>query len=476
MRYTRSIKFRLTVWYLVILVALLIILAAAAYLILSNSLYDDLDDSLVRGAAQLDNYLEIENGIIAFGKGSEFTLADQSLDLALIYDDHGVLIKSLGLSADIPQIGTLQEQVLSGRSLFVTSTTANGQEIRSYAAPVTDEASTHGVMVVGRSTAGVSVVLEKLRYILSFVILATVALAGGGGLFLAKRALKPVEQITRAATEIGESDLSRRIEVSSEDELGRLASTLNQMIARLEAAFGRQLQFTADASHELRTPLAVIQAESTLSLRKKRSDSDYRKSLELISVEAAHMSALVDELLFLARSDTGKEHLNLVEVKLKTLIADLVSETAPLCQEKGLECKFGPLENLVVSGDKVELRRLFFNLLDNAMRYTPRGGTISVSLVRKEGTAVAVVRDSGIGISEEHIPHIFERFHRVDKARSRDEGGAGLGLSICQHIAQIHGGRIEVESQPGQGSTFSIFLPLLQGQSGVFSADDSGKI
>jgi heavy metal sensor kinase len=272
--------------------------------------------------------------------------------------------------------------------------------------------------------------------------------------------LKPVEQIARTAREIEESDLSRRIEVRSEDELGRLASTLNQMIGRLERAFGRQRQFTADASHELRTPLAVIQAESTLALRKERTEIDYRKSLELVSREAAHMSALVDKLLFLARSDTGKEQLNLEAVNLKELVNDLASEIAPLCQEKRLECKLDPLENQVVQGDKVELKQLFFNLLDNAIRYTPSGGIVSVSVERKGDTAVVAIRDSGIGIPEEHIPHIFERFYRVDEARSRAEGGTGLGLSICQHIAQVHGGRIEVESQVGQGSTFSVFLPL----------------
>jgi signal transduction histidine kinase len=250
--------------------------------------------------------------------------------------------------------------------------------------------------------------------------------------------------------------------VQSEDELGRLATTLNQMIARLEMAFTRQRQFTADASHELRTPLAVIQAESTLSLRKERKEIDYRGSLELISREVTHMSALVDELLFLARSDSGKEQLNLEALNLKELLTELASGTEVLCQEKGLQFKLDLLENLVVKGDKVKLKQLFFNLLDNAVRYTRSGGIVSVSLVRKGENAVLAIRDSGIGIPEKYIPHIFERFYRVDKARSRAEGGVGLGLSICQHVAEVHGGRIEVESQVGQGSTFSVFLPIFK--------------
>jgi heavy metal sensor kinase len=462
MRFVKSIKFRLTIWYLVILGALLILFSIGVYLMLSHSLYQGLDDSLKLGATELENSLEVQDGSISFRQDNQFDFGEQSVDLILLYDNSGHLVQGWGKRVDIPQINALLDQALAGRSLFTTFETGSGQEIRLYAAPLKDELGIHGVVVVDRATADVQDVLERFSYILIFAVLATVTLAGGGGLFLANRTFKPLEQITRTAQEIEESDLSRRIEVRSEDELGRLASTLNQMIARLERAFSRQRQFTADASHELRTPLAIIQAESTLVIRKERTKSDYRKSLELISHEAAHMSVLIDSLLFLARSDAGKEQLNLEAVNLKELLTDLAAEIGPLCQEKGLECKIGPLENLFVRGDKVYLKQLFFNLLDNAIRYTSSGGIVSVSLVRKGETAVVAVRDSGIGIPKEHIPHIFERFYRVDKARSQAEGGAGLGLSICQHIAQVHGGMIEIESQVGQGSTFSVFLPLFK--------------
>jgi heavy metal sensor kinase len=461
MRFVKSIKFRLTILYLVILGVLLLLFGAMAYLMLSHSLYQSLDDSLTLGVAQLETSLGAEDGNTSFQDDTQFSPGEQSITLMLLYDDQGHLMQSWGKIVEIPQINTLLDEALAGRSLFITSR-GSGQEIRLYAAPLEDQPGIHAAVVVGRSTADVQNVLERFRYILIFAVLATVALAGGGGLFLANRAFKPVEQITRTAREIEESDLSRRIEVHSEDELGRLASTLNQMIARLERAFSRQRQFTADASHELRTPLAVIQAESTLALQRERAESDYRKSLKLISREVAHMSTLVDKLLFLARSDIGKEQLNLEAVNLKELIADLALEIDPLCQEKGLHFKLSPLENLVVNGDKVELKQLLLNLLDNAVRYTPKGGTVSVVLVRKGETLLVAIKDSGIGIPEEHIPHIFERFYRVDKARSRTEGGAGLGLSICQHIAKVHGGRIEVESQVGEGSTFSVFLPLFE--------------
>jgi heavy metal sensor kinase len=455
MRFAKSIKFRLTIWYLAILVALLLLFGMMSYFMLSQSLYQGLDESLKTRVLALGNALESEDGHIDLG----ITL--QPSELVLLYGNDGSLLQGFGWGVEVPHIDALVSQARGSHTSFLTTRTANGDEIRLYVAPLSGESGI-GAIVVGRSTADVQDVLERFRHILLFAVLAMIALAGIGGLFLANRAFKPVEQITRTAREIEESDLSRRIEVHSEDELGRLASTLNQMIARLERAFSRQRQLTADASHELRTPLAVIQAESTLALQRERAESDYRKSLELVSRDAAYMSALIDRLLFMARSDAGKEQLNLEAVNLKELLTDLASEIGPLYQEKGLHFKLGPLEDLVVKGDKVYLKQLFFNLLDNAIRYTPADGTISISMMRKGENAAVAVRDSGIGIPEDHIPHIFERFYRVDKARSRAEGGAGLGLSICQHIAKVHGGITEVESQVGQGSTFSVFLPLFE--------------
>jgi heavy metal sensor kinase len=269
-----------------------------------------------------------------------------------------------------------------------------------------------------------------------------------------------VDKIAQTAQEIEENDLSRRINVNTKDELGRLAATLNAMIGRLDKAFQRQKQFTSDASHELRTPLAVIEAESTLALQKERPANDYRQSLETISQEATQMSSLIEQLLTLARADAGKEQWNFTKVNLGKLITNLSADAEVLCQEKGLSFQLGQTQDLVVKGDEARLRGLFMNLLDNAIRYTPAPGTISVSIRREGQMAVAAVKDTGIGIPAEDIPFIFERFYRVDKSRSRAEGGTGLGLAICKHIAEAHGGKIEVESQVGAGSTFSVSLPL----------------
>ena len=249
--------------------------------------------------------------------------------------------------------------------------------------------------------------------------------------------------------------------MNTKDELGRLAATLNAMIGRLEKAFQRQKQFTSDASHELRAPLAVIEAESSLALQKERPPSDYRQSLETISQESKQMSSLIEQLLTLARADAGKEQWNFTDVNLGRAITNLSADVEVLCQEKGLSCQLGQIQDLVVKGDAARLRELFMNLLDNAIRYTPAPGTVSVSLHREGEMAIVAIKDTGVGIAAEDMPFIFERFYRVDKARSRAQGGTGLGLAICRYIAEAHGGKIEVESQVGVGSTFSVWLPLL---------------
>jgi len=232
------------------------------------------------------------------------------------------------------------------------------------------------------------------------------------------------------------------------------------MIARLEEAFQKQRQFAADASHELRTPLAIIQAESSLALDKKRTQVEYRRSLELVSQEVSYMSDIIGKLLLLARQDAGSEPLNFQEVNVRDLFTELSSDLEALAQEKGVAFNLGPMDNLTVKGDRFKLRQLFLNILDNAIRYTASGGTVSSSLVRKNGSAFVSISDTGMGIPAEDLPFIFDRFYRVDKARSRTDGGMGLGLAIASSIAKLHGGDIEVESQVGKGSTFYISLPL----------------
>jgi heavy metal sensor kinase len=461
MSFIHSIKFRFTLWYLLVLAVLLTALSVGIYFYLSRTLYENLDNSLELRSIEMRSIPQILESIWQ----GEFQ--EELGEIVILYFYSGnqlVEVSLLGIS--IPLSQEFIYQAMNGKSLFTTIEAAEGEGLRLLAAPIHLNISglplstQPGALIIGRSTKQIDQTLHGLVRTLIIVVPLALALAAGGGIFLARRALKPVDKIARTAQKIGESDLSQRINVNTKDELGRLAATLNEMIGRLEKAFQRQKQFTSDASHELRTPLAVIEAESTLALQKERPSSDYQRSLEIISQESRQMSSLIDQLLTLARADAGKEQWNFTEVNLGKLITNLSTDVEVLCQEKGLSFPLGQTQDLVVKGDEARLRELFMNLLDNAIRYTPAPGTVSVSFRRDGQMAVVAIMDTGVGIPAEDIPFIFERFYRVDKSRSHAEGGSGLGLAICRHIAEVHGGKIEVESQVGAGSTFSVWLPL----------------
>ncbi|MDK2896079.1 MAG: hypothetical protein PWP04_199 [Candidatus Atribacteria bacterium] len=452
MKFFKSVKFRLTVWYLIVMSILLFIFAAVSYFTLYRNLYDNLDDNLENRWIKLRGLLRESKDKVDIDMERELG------EIILIYSPEGILQKSSGPFTDTSDIVPVVQEVAQGNPLFFNTTTTYDREIRFYAAPVTVE-ETSLVVLIGRHFDEIKIILGRLRTIFTLSGLAMLFLAGIGGLFLANRVLRPVDRITRTAQKIGESNLSHRIEIDSEDELGRLSLTLNRMIARLEDAFRRQQQFAADASHELRTPLSVIQAEATLALSKDRKIEDYRETLETISQEAAYMSSIIDKLLFLARSDTRQEQYSSEKVNLRELITDLAINIETLAQEKGLKLEVGTIENLVVRGDKDRLKQLLFNLLENAIKYT-MVGKISISAVRKDKMAVVTIADTGIGIPPQDLPHIFERFWRVDKTRSRENGGTGLGLAIAQEIAEAHGGKIKVESELNKGSTFSVILPI----------------
>jgi heavy metal sensor kinase len=445
MNFFKSIRTRLTLWYLLVIVVLLVVFSAVAYFLLDHNLYQNLDNSLQNRSIELKQSVRI---------------VPKENEILLSFDSTGAPINTSGPQIDATSLSTVIKQAVAGQDSFITITTVDKQTARLFASSVQVPFQGQVVIIVGQLTTSIASTLDTFRVVLLFAILGVVILAGIGGLFLASRVLRPVEQITKTAQEIEGSDLSRRITVKTDDELGKLACTLNEMIGRLEESFNRQRQFTADASHELRTPLAIMQAEATLALSKERGAADYRKSLETISLESEYMSSVIGKLLFLARSDAGKEQLNFEDVELKELVTVLSANIEALAADKDIKFSVDAKAPMTVNGDKVKLRQLFINILENAVRYTPEKGNISISLVQQDNNAVATIADTGIGIPAEHLPHIFERFYRVDKARARADGGVGLGLAIAKIIVTSHGGKIEVASEVGKGTTFTITLPV----------------
>jgi heavy metal sensor kinase len=300
--------------------------------------------------------------------------------------------------------------------------------------------------------------LRRTRVLLLWLAPVVLGIASLGGYWISGRALAPVDEITRAAQSIGIQNLSGRLAVpAAGDELQRLSQTWNAMLARLEAAVKRLSQFTADASHELRTPIALIRTTAELTLRRERTPQTYREALRQIVAESERTARLIEDLLLLARADAGLPALPLERLELTPLVRDVCEQGQILAQARQLEISTEvPDEPIYVEANDPALRRLLLLLVDNAVKYTPAGGHITVSLDRDPHGATVAVRDTGIGIPDSALPHVFERFYRVDESRNRDAGGTGLGLSIAKWIAERHNASLEAESVVGQGSTFRV--------------------
>jgi heavy metal sensor kinase len=305
---------------------------------------------------------------------------------------------------------------------------------------------------VGTSISGVEHTLYLLRLLLLSLSPLVIAIACAGGWWLSGRALKPVKDITAAALNISIENLSRRLPVpATGDELTDLTEVLNTMLKRLESAVKTLSQFVADASHEFRTPLAVIRTTAELALRRARSPEAYRDSLQEIAVEAERMTMLVEDLLILARSDAGVADMPLSPLDLSEVLEDVLAEVRNLAEFRRIHIK-PILGKALISGNRPALHRAFLVLLDNALKYSAEGGEVMVTL----SDSSIEIKDFGMGISPEDLPHIFKRFYQADRARS--QGGYGLGLSLAESIVKAHSGSIEVSSTPGEGSSFRVIF------------------
>jgi heavy metal sensor kinase len=304
--------------------------------------------------------------------------------------------------------------------------------------------------------------IDRFRTAMFIGIPVLLVFAAGGGYWMSTRALRPVDQITHAAQMINPQDLSQRVTVPrTGDELQRLAETLNQMLERIESAVARITQFTADGSHELRTPVALIRTRAEVTLAKQRNNDEYRNALKEVLTESERTTALIENLMTLARADTGSETLNFARTNINEIASEVCTQAQTLAEAQQLHwIATIPDTAIWVRGDADALRRLLLILIDNAVKYTSPAGIVSLAVQRNGTHAEIRVSDTGIGISESDLPHVFERFYRADKARSRELGGTGLGLSIGRWIANAHGGEIKVESSTG-GSVFVVLLPIV---------------
>jgi heavy metal sensor kinase len=455
----RSVRVRLTLWYVLLLALILAAFSAGVYLALRQRLNETLDDSIDNRITVLLSAIEYSDGRPVLNLSPDEP--EEAEHFTRVFDvDGDVTFDDIpgddGTPVDEGALGA----ALDGRRTTRTVTVA-GQSMRTRTAPIVRDGSIAGVLEAGLADDDVKETLSTLLIIIAVAYPLTLGVASLGGVFLAGRALGPIDRITQAARRISAEDLSQRLDLPlPDDEIGRLARTFDDMIARLEEGFRRQRQFTADASHELRTPLTAIKGQVEVALTQSRDPAAYQEVLRAVNEQVDRMTRLVGSLLTLARADAGEAPISRERVDLAGLAATVAEQVAPAAEAKGPRISVADGPPLQLLADEDLLIQLLLNLLDNAVKHTGPGGEVHLEWGARDGVAEVSVRDTGSGIAPEHLPHLFERFYRVDAARSRADGGAGLGLSICRWIAEAHGGSISVESTPGRGSTFTVRLPL----------------
>lgn len=453
-----GIRLRLTAWYSLILALSLCAFGSSAYFAMRHSIRASLNAGLrerFEGVRRIVNEDAPEGPAALMDELREYADGMGDLQRLRVADSKGAIyFVSPGLENPIQNPHTRNPS-----SPFRAK--INDAEFQILRQTV-DAGGEHYDVTIASSFRDFNWALGSFRLILFSLVPVFLLVAALGGYWMSRRSLAPVDEITRAARSIGANDLARRLSVpQTGDELARLADTLNGMLSRLDGAFQRITRFTADASHELRSPVSVMRASAELALRKTRSETEYREALAQILREAEKVSQLIEQLLVLARADSGSAVLPMSPTDLGEMVHSACSQAGQMAATKGLTLsEHLPEHSPVVRGDAASLERLFLILLDNAVKYTPAGGRIDVKLFTDNGSAIAEVHDTGMGIAQEDIPHIFDRFYRADRVRSRELGGAGLGLAIGRWIAEAHGGEISLRSEPSKGSIFQVRLPV----------------
>lgn len=465
-----SIRLRLTLWYTGFLAAILVVLNLGVYSFLHQALLAEIDSNIRNTAEGVVALFNEENDpltVLLLGRAHIPAIDVFATQVYVQIRERSGFVRQRSANLGdftIPNRPEIFRTSLAGQSV-IYEVRADGRHLRVYSAPIQlTSGQIIGVVEVGQSMAGFDATIQTLRLALAGGSGISLILAAIGGAFLAHTALRPVDDITRTARQIaakpGGPGLGQRLSIKQpNDEIGRLASTFNEMLDRLEALFNAQQRLVADVSHELRTPLTTLRGNLDLLRRGAAEDPEMRQEIiHDMEVEASRMSRMLSDLLLLAQADAGIQ-LRKEPVELDTLLLEVYRQ-ALLMAEGKVEVHIGREDQAQVMGDADRLRQLLLNLVENAIKYTPPGGQVTLSLDREPGWVRISVADTGIGIAPEDLPHIFERFYRADKARSRAQGGTGLGLSIAQWIAEAHGGQITVQSKLGEGSTFTLWLPM----------------
>jgi heavy metal sensor kinase len=462
-----SVRARLTLWYVSLLAATLVVSIALIYLLLARALYVRVDDTL-RAVVQiaqtsLANDLNEGQDEADAARSTAAELASRQTLLA-VYDGRGRLLAEAGREDDITIALPIIESIPADDDLLQTIVEADDLDDRHRLAirrAVIPRFNVEYIIVAGTSLEPTDEELESLRGIVASLVPMALIVAGIGGWFLAGRSLSPVVAMADRARQIGVENLSERLPVANpRDELGKLAETFNGLLARLEASIVLQRQFMADASHELRTPVTTARTAASVTLQQPRRDEhEYRETMALIEQEMTRLSRIVDDMFTLARADAGSYPVRQTPMYLDEVFDEVVRASRVVASTRQITIADSAVRPASFTGDEDLIRRLILNILDNAVRYAPSNSAIRIALDRAGDQYVISISDDGPGIPAEVQPRIFERFYRVDAARARPDGGAGLGLALARWIARVHGGDVTLASSSSLGSTFVITLP-----------------
>ena len=464
-----SVRARLTVFYVIVLGVVLLVVGGLIYVLLARILYTRIDENLLAtvdiATTSLGNDLAEGQDAVDAAQSTAAEISSPQQMLA-IYDTHGQLIAEGGRDDDLQIQLPAPESIPAGDTLLTTVVEEKDADDRHRLAMRRVTLAEHGatyIVVAGSPLEPTDEELEALRDTLGYVVPIALLLAGLGGWFLAHRSLAPVVAMAERARHIGGEDLSGRLPVvNPHDELGRLAATFNELLARLESSMHQQRQFMADASHELRTPVTTTRTAANVALQQPhRDEEEYRKTLGIIEQQAMRLSRIVDDLFTLARADAGTYPVRMQPMYLDEALEEAAAAARVVASTRRVGIEVEAQSSASFMGDEELIRRLLANLLDNAVRHSPAGSTVRVELRPAPGGYRLVVADQGSGIAAEHRPHIFERFYRVDASRTRGnhDGGAGLGLALARWVVTVHGGNITLSDSSESGSTFSISLP-----------------
>jgi two-component system OmpR family sensor kinase len=463
----KSIRARLTFWYTSLLTVTFLLLAGVSYWLLAYTLSHDVDTSLNGVARVLVEQArknatpfippDIDDVFRRFFGFSPLDRYFEMLDPMGRRDPR----RSLPRSGKLPLSRKALNNASQGLHTFETVEYSGKFPVRVLTVPVIEAGRVVNMVQVGMSLESMYVTRRRFLVTTLAVLPVALLLAGGGGWLLARRALKPVDNMTEAAERISAEALSDRLEeTGSGDELDRLAKTLNSMLGRLDAAFSQIRQFSADASHELQTPLTILKGEMEVALRSPREPEEYQRVLNSALEEINRIAHLVEGLLLLSRADAGVLKMDLRSMDLGQLVEEVYGQVKILADTQNITLLLGQVASVSIRGDYDRLRRLLLNLVDNGIKYTPSGGQVALSLQEDRGWASLRIADTGIGIPHDEQEQLFLPFYRGSEARLRGERGVGLGLSIANSIAEAHGAKINIESTPGQGTVFTVLFPV----------------